>query len=144
MVDDDLIDELAARRRASGGARETERKRSERSAARRRRGWDEKTYLDRYKALGPAPTNVAEVHGWLLKVHALAVEECVSDPGLQPERRREQIGRLSVQLTKVADLAKMSERLSAYERELEQLKRSRAAEVDPGTPGPAGPRAPQS
>jgi hypothetical protein len=111
---------------ASGGARELKRKHDERMARRRRMGFSEKDWIARYAALGPAPADPEKAHTWVARVCCLAIEECCADPGVPPEQRREQIGRLAAQAVKTIDPAKLAERLDRLDRAQEETDYARA------------------
>jgi hypothetical protein len=114
------------KKRKSGGARRTEAKRRAKAAAFRRPLGYSDDWLARYRALGPAPIgNPVKAHQWVADLEMLAVEEAANDPGLPPEQRREQVGRLAAHAVKVLDPAKLALKLAELERALEEAQDAR-------------------
>lgn len=102
-------------KRASGGARAVAKKRAIQEAARRR------AEVSTLSALRKAPTNPEAGHEWLALVMLATVEEAINDPGLPPEQRRAEIGRLVSAAAKIMDPAKLSAKLALYEAAIEEL-----------------------
>jgi hypothetical protein len=109
---------MATKKRASGGKRAGDRKRAAAEAARARAGNYAETWAERYKALGPAPSDTTQAWDWMALVMMTAIEEAANDPGVTPESRREQLGRLVAQASKVIDPAQVTQRLDELERAL--------------------------
>jgi len=110
------------KKRDPGSKRARDKVRAQRAASLIRPVTYSRRWLKRYRALGPAPQGNAERgHQWLADLALLALEEAARDPGVPPEQRREQIGRLAGQAAKVLDPAKLAERIAQLERALEQL-----------------------
>src|SRR5437764_650294 len=110
-------------KRDSGGKRAADKKRASRDAARNRAGDDD--YAARWSArydevAREAPREPAKAYAWLARVMLLAIEETMLDPGLAPEHRREQLGRLVAQGAKVIDPAQMAQRIDKLERALRE------------------------
>lgn len=114
-------------KRPSGGKRAVERKHRAREAVRGENYNAES--LKRYARVGKVPKGKPEAaHQWLADIVLTAIHEAATDPGLPPEHRREQIGRLAAQAAKVLEPAKLSAKLAEYERALQEL--SDAPQVD--------------
>lgn len=116
----------------SGGARAVARKHLAREAARLRDPEYRDKSIAAYKSArneGSEPADVLdEAIGFLRE----ALRQCADDPGIPPEQKREQIGRLAAQLGKLADpkkiIAELSEELREAHAIIEGLKHHAAQE----------------
>ena len=118
--------------KAPSGAQKRKKRKVDDLTARRRRGrWKEAEWRKRYAELGALPKDPQLAHDWCAKMLLVAMAECAADPGPTPEQRREQLGRLGAQASKVLEPSKLAAKLTEYEELIEELKR--AASLNRGT-----------
>jgi len=103
-------------RRASGGKRAGDKRRAERAAQLARPDGYRDDLIAGYEAqVGPLPRTSAEGFPWLARLLAWACDSAIRDPGIPPERAREQLARLGPALVRALDPAKVTEQLSELE-----------------------------
>ncbi len=123
-------------KRASGGARDVERKHRTRSAKRPKnynataRRAIQATWNKDGSALGAIVESVAELR--------LLARQAATDPGMPPEYRREQAGRLRAALVKAADPAQLIQELGAELRAALATIESLEAKLRAARSAPAG------
>lgn len=113
-----------ARKRASGGSRRSADVAAARAAA-RGPGYDA-AELARYEAVvGPMPTDVKLLPHWQALSVAFCCDSAMRDPGLPWESRREQIARLSPQLSRALNPAEQAQELRAIAAEWAKARAKR-------------------
>ena len=110
-------------KKKSGGKRAGEKRRAAKAALHRRPDDYSQRWLNTYESLKDSPRDLNQAHEWTARLLLTALAEAATDPGMTPEGRREQIGRLAAQAAKVIDPGKVSARLSALEDELREMQK---------------------
>src|SRR4051812_8096006 len=107
----------------SGGKRATIRRHADALAARGRpRDYRKRVAAEYDRVVGPLPRSPADAFEWHARLMIFCCDWAMRDPGISPERARDQISRLSSGLTKALEPARMASRLAELEAALEQLQ----------------------